>query len=111
MKYFTMASNIKADHSTHHLESSTDAAHDHVDMDTVEGARVFMNSELVEKEGLKGGQHGRVVLIPQPSDDPLDPLNWSPARKLVVLAVVVACSFLPDYGSVTGAATLAAQAK
>lgn len=53
----------------------------------------------------------RTVLIPQPSDDPNDPLNWSQRRKNIVLAVVCACTFLPDYGSVTGAVTLIPQAK
>ena len=53
----------------------------------------------------------RTVLIPQPSDDPNDPLNWSQTRKNVMLAVVCACTFLPDYGSVTGAVTLIPQAK
>lgn len=53
----------------------------------------------------------RTVLIPQPSDDPNDPLNWSQIKKNIVLAVVCACTFLPDYGSVTGAVTLIPQAK
>ncbi len=53
----------------------------------------------------------RTVLIPQPSDDPNDPLNWSQKKKNIVLAVVCACTFLPDYGSVTGAVTLIPQAK
>ncbi|KAL9603196.1 MAG: hypothetical protein Q9179_002297 [Wetmoreana sp. 5 TL-2023] len=53
----------------------------------------------------------RTVLIPQPSDDPNDPLNWSQRKKNIVLAVVCACTFLPDYGSVTGAVTLIPQAK
>lgn len=53
----------------------------------------------------------RTVLIPQPSDDSNDPLNWSQTKKNIVLAVVCACTFLPDYGSVTGAVTLIPQAK
>lgn len=31
------------------------------------------------------GNHSDVVLDPAPSDDPSDPLNWSPRRKLLSL--------------------------
>ena len=51
------------------------------------------------------------VLIPQPSDNPQDPLNWSQSKKMMVLLVISACAFLPDYTSATGAATLIPQAK
>ena len=34
-----------------------------------------------------------IVLIPQPTDDPLDPLNWSSRRKLLNLFVVTAAAF------------------
>lgn len=33
-------------------------------------------------------RRGDVVLIPQPSDDPNDPLNWSNAWKLSILAIL-----------------------
>ncbi|KAL8928415.1 MAG: hypothetical protein Q9172_000901 [Xanthocarpia lactea] len=58
----------------------------------------------------KTAHDGQTVLIPQPSDASDDPLNWSQTRKHVVLAIVCACTFLPDYGSVTGAITLIPQA-
>lgn len=32
-----------------------------------------------------GGPNKDVVLVPKPSDDPDDPLNWSRARKMVFL--------------------------
>ncbi|KXT08942.1 hypothetical protein AC579_9529 [Pseudocercospora musae] len=54
---------------------------------------------------------GRTVLIPQPSQDSDDPLNWSWSKKHIVLLVIAAASFLPDYGSATGAVTLIPQAK
>lgn len=59
---------------------------------------------------LKLAKDGHTVLIPQPSDDPNDPLNWSPVKKHVVLLVVSFASFLPDYGSAVGAVTLIPQA-
>lgn len=51
---------------------------------------------------VKLAKDGHTVLIPQPSDDPCDPLNWSIARKHVVLVIMSAAAFLPDYGSATG---------
>jgi hypothetical protein len=68
-------------------------------------------------------------LIPQPSDDPNDPLNWSQTKKNIILGVVSFtgmlirstapidiqklnndAALLPDYGSATGAVTLIPQA-
>ena len=34
-----------------------------------------------------------IVLVPQPSDDPLDPLNWSQQKKLLTLSIVSAAAF------------------
>ncbi|TPX14727.1 uncharacterized protein E0L32_005122 [Thyridium curvatum] len=35
------------------------------------------------------GRHADVVLSPQPSDDPNDPLNWPYYQKLVILGIIV----------------------
>lgn len=51
------------------------------------------------------------VLIPQPSEDPNDPLNWSQGRKNLILFVISATALLADYGSATGAVTLIPQAQ
>lgn len=59
---------------------------------------------------VKIAKDGHTILIPQASDDPHDPLNWSIVRKHVVLLIVSATAFLPDYGSATGAVTLLPQA-
>ncbi|KAL9607898.1 MAG: hypothetical protein Q9167_007236 [Letrouitia subvulpina] len=75
------------------------------------GGYVLDASQLSSHDSLKLAADGKTVLIPQPSDDPNDPLNWPQVKKNVLLAVVCACTFLPDYGSVTGAVTLIAQAK
>lgn len=58
---------------------------------------------------LKHSQDGN-ILIPQPSDDPDDPLNWSFMKKHVMLLIVSFTALLPDYGSATGAVTLIPQA-
>jgi hypothetical protein len=59
----------------------------------------------------KTTKDGKTILIPQPSDDPDDPLNWSEWKKHVVLLIISAIAFLPDYGSATGAVTLLPQAE
>lgn len=51
---------------------------------------------------LKLAKDGHTVLIPQPTDDPNDPLNWSWSRKHLMLAVVSSTAFLGDYGSGAG---------
>lgn len=51
---------------------------------------------------LKLAKDGHTVLVPQPSDDPNDPLNWSWTRKHLMLAVVSTTAFLGDYGSGAG---------
>lgn len=59
---------------------------------------------------LKTAKDGHTVLIPQPSDDHRDPLDWSKTKKHVILLIISFAAFLPDYGSATGAVTLIPQA-
>lgn len=44
------------------------------------------------------GKDSNIILAPQPSEDPNDPLNWSPFMKDFVLAVLC-------FGSIINAAT------
>ncbi|KAI4712679.1 hypothetical protein J4E89_002947 [Alternaria sp. Ai002NY15] len=46
------------------------------------------------------GRDADVILIPQPSEDPNDPLNWSYTKKMTIMVIVA-------YGSVLYAAVLA----
>ncbi|OQV06562.1 hypothetical protein CLAIMM_11112 [Cladophialophora immunda] len=61
----------------------------------------------VDSEG-KGSSHlklakdGRTILIPQPTDDPDDPLNWSSFKKHAVLLLVAFGSFAGDFGAGAG---------
>ncbi|KAI5204554.1 MFS general substrate transporter [Aureobasidium subglaciale] len=66
--------------------------------------------EGASRDNLKTASDGHTILIPQPSNSPQDTLNWSKTRKHVILIVVSLASFLPDYGSATGAVTLLPQA-
>ncbi len=58
---------------------------------------------------LKLAKDGHTVLIPQPSDDPEDPLNWSWKKKHMMLALVSLTAFLGDFGSAAGVATIVLQ--
>jgi hypothetical protein len=76
-----------------------------------EGYLIDITTEDATKaSGLKLAKDGHTVLIPQPSDNRDDPLNWSWPKKHLILFVISFASFLPDYGSATGAVTLIPQA-
>ena len=66
-------------------------------------------SALENGKNIQLAKDGRTVLIPQPSDDPFDPLNWSYFKKHLIVFVISACAFLPDYGSATGGVVLIKQ--
>lgn len=44
-----------------------------------------------------GGSNGR-VLVPQPSDDPHDPLNWSPFWKIATITTATYVTFFQGFG-------------
>lgn len=60
--------------------------------------------------GLKTSKDGRYILIPQPSDSPNDPLNWSQRRKWQIIAIVAYIAFLADYTGGTAIITVLPQA-
>ncbi len=60
---------------------------------------------------IKTAADGKTVLIPQPSEDPQDPLNWPAWKKTVILYVVSLTAFTGDYGSAIGGITLLPQAQ
>lgn len=63
-----------------------------------------------EGRGLQTASDGKTILIPQPSSDPNDPLNWSSLKKHLTLLVITVVSFLPDFGSSIGIVALLPQA-
>ncbi|KAI9930810.1 hypothetical protein MW887_011568 [Aspergillus wentii] len=52
-----------------------------------------------------------LVLIPRPSDDPQDPLNWSDRRKYVILSILCLASFSGAIAPLSGQLNLVQQAK
>lgn len=74
-------------------------------------AHVLYIKELgAEGQSLKTAPDGKTVLIPQPSSDPNDPLNWSSLKKHVILFVITFVAFTPDFGSTIGIVALLPQA-
>jgi hypothetical protein len=68
---------------------------------------VLLNTETAHLESgqlgnLRLAKDGHTVLIPQPTSDPNDPLNWSWKRKHMMLAIVSITAFLGDFGSGAG---------
>ncbi|KAH8675169.1 major facilitator superfamily domain-containing protein [Ilyonectria robusta] len=57
-------------------------------------ATVILNEQSAQSEGGTAGlKHGKgkeshIVLVPQPTADPNDPLNWSQPKKLVLISVI-----------------------
>ncbi|KAF2093009.1 MFS general substrate transporter [Rhizodiscina lignyota] len=70
-------------------------------------------SHVVTSEELDGGNgvyiDGKIVLIPQPSDDPNDPLNWSWLKKHLVFASLLPGCFLTDWVITWGTTLFVAQ--
>lgn len=54
---------------------------------------------------------GGIILVPQPSDDPRDPLNWSQTKKYLTLLVVSLASFAGGLQALANSAGLFPQAK
>lgn len=59
---------------------------------------------------LKTTKDGKTVLIPQPTEDKNDPLNWPEWKKNLILLVIAITACTPDYGNATGAVALLPQA-
>ena len=53
----------------------------------------FGTHHFVKDSGSKGP-----VLVPQPSNNPHDPLNWSRKRKFVIIAIANFFSFMLGFG-------------
>ncbi|CAD6565560.1 MAG: hypothetical protein ASARMPRED_007328 [Alectoria sarmentosa] len=64
------------------------------------------HSSQLEKRNNQG-----IVLIPQPSDDPADSLNWRNARKFRILAILCLAAFSGTAGALAGQLAFAVQAK
>jgi hypothetical protein len=96
-----------------------------------EGGNLVMEVEDAAALGLKTAADGKVrsfeqrrvfkradpfspvlsqtILVPQPSDDPKDPLNWSSTKKGLMLAILALAAFGGDFQSGAGIPLLESQ--
>jgi hypothetical protein len=67
------------------MAGSDEHSAQHVDETTIPGT-----VHLVDLEHTIATRHAKdkadIVLVPAPSDDPEDPLNWTPRRKYLALS-------------------------
>ncbi|KAF8202617.1 MFS general substrate transporter [Mycena galopus ATCC 62051] len=64
-------------------------------MDSPEKGSIDASSEVVKLD------HKGLPLIPQPSDDPEDPLNWSRSQKYIVVCIAALVSFFGTFALAT----------
>jgi hypothetical protein len=64
-----------------------------------------------EVKEVRTTKDGKIALIPQPSDDPADPLNWSWVKKHQVLVALTFSALLTDWGITWGTTLFEAQAQ
>ncbi|KAJ5417932.1 uncharacterized protein N7487_001482 [Penicillium crustosum] len=66
------------------------------------GTTIYPGTEIMADVGthhfVKSSAKSNRVLVPQPSQDPHDPLNWSPFWKMSVMAITTATSFAQGLG-------------
>jgi hypothetical protein len=77
---------------------------------------VLDEAQLKEQLGLAPGVSLKkskkgTVLIPQPSADPQDPLNWPSWKKAAILVVIGVNACTADYSAATGGSALLPQAQ
>jgi len=64
--------------------------------------KIYPGTEIMTDVGthhfVKAGEGKHSVLVPQPSDDPHDPLNWSPLWKGLAIFCATALSFSLNLG-------------
>jgi hypothetical protein len=77
-----------------HAEEFDQAGEYHVQK-SIRNPESDTESDISQLKTTKGGS---IVLIPQPSEDPEDPLNWSFAKKASVFACIIPGCFLTDWG-------------
>ena len=72
------------------------------ELEEVLGTRIYPGTEVMKDVGahhfVKAGEGSHSVLIPQPSDDPRDPLNWSPFWKAATIFCVTSFAFAQSLG-------------
>lgn len=87
----TVESDLEKAASTRIEENDTDLDH----IGELEGYVLDAQAGSASLRHLKTTKDGSTILIPQPSSDPNDPLNWSQTKKNVILAVISFTGLFP----------------
>ncbi|CRK31560.1 hypothetical protein BN1708_015975 [Verticillium longisporum] len=74
-------------------------------------AGVILRVDTAANTGLRLAKDGHTVLLPQPTVDKDDPLNWPSWKKHAVLFVVAWGAFCADFTSAAGSAPILLQAQ
>jgi hypothetical protein len=80
----------------------------HEETEALEGYVVDPSRYPDNAAGLKISADG-FILIPQPLDTDDDPLNWSPRRKWLIVAIIAYIAALADYTGGTAIITVIPQ--
>jgi hypothetical protein len=77
------------------------------ELEEVLHTKIYPGTEIMTDVGthhfVKAGQGNSNVLVPQPSDDPHDPLNWSPKWKAITMMCATVLSFSLNLGPLANA--------
>jgi hypothetical protein len=97
--------------STHHEKNETSSDGTYVVGTELRDNTPDINSSGEEVRAIQRTKDGKIALIPQPSDDPADPLNWSWSKKHQMLVALTFSALLTDWGMTWGTTLFEAQAK
>ena len=79
-------------------------------MDDRNGVILDASTYSYKGNDLQTTEDKTTVLIPQPSSDPNDPLNWPQRKKYGILVIISIITFLSDFGTTGGIPALIPQA-
>ncbi|KAL6411958.1 hypothetical protein AUP68_04338 [Ilyonectria robusta] len=71
---------------------------------------VVLNVDSPGDSPLHLAADGHTVLLPQPTEDPSDPLNWPSWKKHAILLTIAWGAFCADFTSAAGSAPILLQA-
>jgi MFS family permease len=101
----TATPNEKADSKTSLDLEQQGAQHAHALDEAAVRRELCLPNNAILKKSPEG-----IVLIPQPSDDPRDPLNWSVWKKRTVLIMLAITAFTCDFSAAIGSPAIIPQA-
>jgi hypothetical protein len=77
------------------------------ELEEVLGTKIYPGTEIMRDVGthhfVKAHTRSSSVLVPQPSDSPTDPLNWSPMWKAIAMFCATSVSFSLNLGPLANA--------